>query len=57
MSNELKNEDLIKTLREGVESFTKWAMIMENIITSNRLNLKTIDDLDLSLANLKKGDK
>ena len=55
MSSELKKEDLLKLLKEGVENFNRWVACMTNVIELSECldsNKKTMKDLDLTLANL-----
>ena len=60
MNCELKKEDLLKLLKESTENFNKWVASMTNIIESIEYldsSKKTIKDLDLTLANLKKEER
>lgn len=60
MNGELKKEDLLKLLKESTENFNKWVASMTNIIESIEhleSSKKTMEDLDLTLANLKKEER
>ena len=60
MNSELKKEDLLKLLKESTENFNKWVTSMTSIIESIEYldsSKKTMEDLDLTLANLKKEER
>lgn len=60
MNSELKKEDLFKLLKESTENFNKWVTLMTSIIEAIEdleSNKKTMEDLDLTLANLKKEER
>lgn len=60
MNSELKKEDLFKLLKESTENFNKWVTSMTSIIEAIEdleSNKKTMEDLDLTLANLKKEER
>ena len=60
MNSELKKEDLLKLLKESTENFNKWVTSMTSTIESIEYldsSKKTMEDLDLTLANLKKEER